>query len=88
MIWIAVVLVVLTLGAALAVLLLNNLLAATAAASVVSLGVALMCVMLRAPDVAMTEAVVGAGLSGLILALTLRRLGLVGLGIGQRGEKS
>jgi len=87
-IWIAVVLVVLTLGAALAVLLLNNLLAATAAASVVSLGVALMCVMLRAPDVAMTEAVVGAGLSGLILALTLRRLGLVGLGIGQRGEKS
>jgi uncharacterized MnhB-related membrane protein len=87
-IWIAVVLVVLTLGAALAVLLLENLLAATAAASVVSLGVALMCVMLRAPDVAMTEAVVGAGLSGLILALTLRRLGLVGLGIGQRGEKS
>lgn len=82
MIWLAVIIVTLTLGAALAVLLLDNLLAATAAASVVSLGVALMFVLLRAPDVAMTEAVIGAGLSGLILALALRRLGLARLDIG------
>lgn len=79
MIWLAILLVALTLGAALAVLLLDNLLAAVAAASVVSLGVALIFVILRAPDVAMTEAAVGAGLSSLILALALRRLGLVDL---------
>ncbi len=78
-IWLAILLVALTLGAALAVLLLDNLLAAVAAASVVSLGVALIFVILRAPDVAMTEAAVGAGLSSLILALALRRLGLVDL---------
>ena len=78
-IWVAISLVVLTLGAALAVLLLSNLLAAVAAASVVSLGVSLMFVVLQAPDVAMTEAAVGAGLSGLILALALRRLGLIDL---------
>lgn len=76
MFWLTVAIVVLMLGAAVAVLLLDNLLAATAAASVVSLGVALLFVLLRAPDVAMTEAAVGAGLSALILALGLRRLGL------------
>jgi uncharacterized MnhB-related membrane protein len=81
MIWLAAIVVSLTLGAALAVLLLDNLLAAVAAASVVSLGVAVMFVMLQAPDVAMTEAAVGAGLSGLILALTLRRLGLAHLDV-------
>ena len=79
MIWVAVSVVALTLGAALAVLLLENLLAAVAAASAVSLGVAIMFVLLQAPDVAMTEAAVGAGLSGLILALALRRLGLARL---------
>lgn len=73
---IALVLVVGMLSAALAVLLLRNAIAAVAAASVVSLAVALVFVLLRAPDVAMTEAAVGAGLSGLILALGLRRLGL------------
>lgn len=81
-IWIAATVVLLTLGAALAVLLLRNLLAAVAAASVVSLGVAVVFVMLRAPDVAMTEAAVGAGLSGLILALALRRLGVFALDLG------
>jgi uncharacterized MnhB-related membrane protein len=86
MIWIALSVVVLTLGAALAVLLLDNLLAAVAAASVVSLGVAVMFVMLQAPDVAMTEAAVGAGLSSLILALALRRLGLIQLGLNDGGE--
>jgi len=61
---------------ALAVLLLRNMIAALAAASVVSLAVAVIFVVLRAPDVPMTEAAVGAGLSSLILALGLRRLGL------------
>ena len=61
---------------ALAVLLMRNMIAALAALSVVSLSVAVLFVSLRAPDVAMTEAAVGAGLSGLILALGLRRLGL------------
>ena len=79
MIWLAICVVLLTLGAAVAVLLLENFLAAVAAASVVSLGVAVMFVMLQAPDVAMTEAAVGAGLSGLIQALALRRLGLAQL---------
>jgi uncharacterized MnhB-related membrane protein len=87
-IWVAVTVVALTLGAALAVLLLDNLLAAVAAASVVSLGVALMFVMLRAPDVAMTEAAVGAGLSSLILALALRRLGLIRLDVGADRQDS
>lgn len=76
MLWLVIVMVGLTLGAAIAVLLFENFLAAVAASSVVSLGVALIFVVLRAPDVAMTEAAVGAGISGLILALGLRRLGL------------
>ncbi len=82
MIWFAAIVVSLTLGAAIAVLMLRNLLATVAAASVVSLGVAVMFVMLRAPDVAMTEAAVGAGLSSLILALALRRLGVFALDLG------
>ncbi|MDJ0740936.1 MAG: DUF4040 domain-containing protein [Gammaproteobacteria bacterium] len=88
MIWLALVVVALTLGAAVAVLLLDNLLAATAAASAVSLGVAVIFVLLHAPDVAMTEAVVGAGLSGLILALALRRLGLARLDVGPGGGRN
>ena len=74
--WIALVIVVLMLSAAVAVLTLDNFVAATAATSVVGLGLSVLFVMLHAPDVAMTEAAVGAGLSGVILALALRRLGL------------
>jgi len=74
--WIALLLVVIMLAAALAVLLLKNHVAAVAAASVVSLALSLLFALLRAPDVAMTEAAVGAGLSSLILAFGLRRLGL------------
>jgi uncharacterized MnhB-related membrane protein len=59
-----------------AVLWLRDFLAALAAFSVVSLALSLLFVMLRAPDVAMTEAAVGAGLSSLLFALVLRRLGL------------
>ena len=68
--------VLVMLSSAVAVLLLRNMIAALAAASVVSLAVSVIFVLLRAPDVAMTEAAVGAGLSSLILALGLRRLGL------------
>ena len=73
---IAILIVFVMLVAALCVLLLRNMLAALVATSVVSLAVSVIFVMLRAPDVAMTEAAVGAGLSSLILALGLRRLDL------------
>jgi len=80
-------LVVMMLLAAVAALLMDNLLAATAAASVVSLGLTVIFVLLRAPDVAMTEAAVGAGLSSLVLALGLKRLGLWKLDIPQSVKK-
>jgi multicomponent Na+:H+ antiporter subunit B len=62
--------------AALAVVFLRSLLAAVAALSVVSLGLSILFALLRAPDVAIAEAAFGAGMSGLMLALTLRRIGL------------
>lgn len=74
--WFLFVIVIIMLSAALMTMLLDNLLAATVSASVVSLGLAMVFVFLKAPDVAMTEAAVGAGLSSLILALGLKRLGL------------
>lgn len=76
MIWVVAVMIFMMLAAAIAVLVLKNHIAAVAAASIVSLGLSVLFVLLRAPDVAMTEAAVGAGLSSLILALSLRRLGL------------
>ena len=69
-------LVVVMLVSAVCVLLMRNMIAALAFASVVSLALSVIFVLLRAPDVAMTEAAVGAGLSSLLLALGLRRLGL------------
>ena len=84
--WIALVIVIVMLVSAVAVLALRNLLGALAAASVVSLSLSLLFALLRAPDVAMTEAAVGAGLSGVVLALGLRRLGLWRLE-GDRGER-
>jgi energy-converting hydrogenase B subunit D len=68
--------VCLMLTAALMTLVLRNMIAAVTAASVVSLALSVIFVLLKAPDVAMTEVAVGAGLSSLILALGLRRLGL------------
>ncbi len=81
--WISVLLVALMLGAAVFVLLFDNLIAAIAASSVVSLLLSLLYVLLAAPDVALTEAAVGAGLSGAVLALGLRRLGLINLNKGE-----
>jgi len=76
---VAALLVLIMLAAALTVLLVKNHIAAVAAASVVSLALSVLFIILKAPDVAMTEAAVGAGLSSLILALSLRRLGLATL---------
>jgi len=78
MIWIAFVCVLVMLIAAIAVVVLRNLMAAVIAASVIEFTLALVFVILRAPDVAMTEAVVGAGFSGVLLALTLKKLNLLG----------
>jgi energy-converting hydrogenase B subunit D len=64
------------LAAAVMTMVLRSMIAAVAAASVVSLALSVIFVFLRAPDVAMTEVAVGSGLSSLILALGLRRLGL------------
>jgi len=72
--WVALISVVVMLGAAFAVLFLENYLAATAAISVVSLALSVLFFVLQAPDVALTEAAVGAGISSVILALTLRRV--------------
>jgi uncharacterized MnhB-related membrane protein len=74
--WIALLVVIVVLVSAVLVLTLENLIGAVAVSGVVSLGVAVLFVLLHAPDVAMTEAAVGAGLSGVVLALGLRRLGL------------
>lgn len=73
-------LVVLLWVAAVLTLTLRSHVAALAALSVLSLGLALLFVWLRAPDVAMTEAAVGAGLGGVMMALAMRRLGLARLG--------
>ena len=84
---IVVVLVVLVLAGALAVLLLDNLLGAAAASALVSLGVSVFFVILRAPDVALTEAAVGAGLGGLLLALAAKRLGLWRIEVQQQEDQ-
>mgnify|MGYP001812580099 CR=1 FL=1 len=74
--WLTLIIVAVLLTSAVAVFLLKDFLAALAAFSVVSLGMSVLFVILRAPDVAMTEAAIGAGLSSLLFALALRRLGL------------
>jgi len=75
MIWLAALCVLVMIVAALAVVRLRSLMAAVVASSVVSLTLSVIFVVLRAPDVAMAEAVVGAGLSGVLLAMSLRKLG-------------
>ncbi len=74
--WIAFLIVILVLASAVVVLTVRNMVGAVAATSVVSLGVSVLFVLMHAPDVAMTEAAVGAGLSGVVLAMGLRKLGL------------
>ena len=74
--WVTLITLIVMLGAAFATLFLKNYLAATAAISVVSLALSVFFVILQAPDVALAEAAVGVGISSVILALTLRRVGL------------
>jgi uncharacterized MnhB-related membrane protein len=74
--WLALFIVLIMLASAVAVLLMERFLAALAALSVVSLALSVLFVLLRAPDVAMTEAAIGTGLSSLLFALVFRRLGL------------
>lgn len=76
MTWVTLSTVAVMLAAAIGVLALRRLLAAVVASSVVSLALSVLFVILRAPDVALAEAAVGAGLSGVLLALSLRKLGL------------
>lgn len=76
MIWIVSIVVFVMLASAVAVMLLPNMVVAVAASSVVSLALAILFALMKAPDVAMTEAAIGAGLSGLLLAMGLKRLGL------------
>lgn len=78
MIWIALITVLVMTGSALAVIFLRNLMSAVIALSVMSLSLSFVFVLLRAPDVALTEAVVGAGLSGVLLALALWKLNMTG----------
>ena len=75
MIWVVALVVFIMLVAALAVLFLPNMIAAVVASAVVSLSLTVIFAILKAPDVAMTEAAIGAGLSSLILAIGLKRLG-------------
>jgi len=78
MIWFVFLTVVIMLVSAVAAVTLRSYMACVAALSVVSLALSLIFAFLHAPDVALAEAAVGAGLSGLLLALTLRRVGLWG----------
>jgi len=90
MVWgdlIIVVMMVLVLATACAALFLRNLLGAAVATALVSLGVSVFFVILRAPDVALTEAAVGAGLGGLLLALAAKHLGLWRIEVQQTDDE-
>ena len=76
MIWIIAIMVFIMLASAVAVLLLDSLVSAVAATSAISLALSVIFVILKAPDVAMTEVVVGSGLSSVILALALYRISI------------
>ncbi len=74
MIWVIALMVVIMLAGAITVLFVSSHVSAIAATSAVSLALSVIFVILQAPDVAMTEAVVGSGLSTVILALALFRI--------------
>lgn len=88
MVWMIGLMVILILATALAALVLENHIGAVVATASVSLGVSVLFVLLRAPDVALTEAVVGAGLSAFLLALALKRLGLWYIEVQEEKTKS
>lgn len=67
------VLLVFVLGCALIAAVLRDVLGVIIAAAAYSLGVAVIWVVLRAPDVALTEAAVGAGVTTLLFLLTIAK---------------
>lgn len=71
---ITLIIVIVMLASALAVLLLKDFLSALAAFSVVSLALSVLFVLVRAPDVAMTEAAIGSGLTTFLFFFVLRRV--------------
>ncbi len=73
--WIVATIVLLMLLVAASLFFMRNLFSALIAFSLVSLMVSVLFVILRAPDVAMTEAAVGAGLATLMFAIVIRRTG-------------
>jgi len=70
---ILVILTIILIIAALLVIRYKDLVAAVIASSVVSLIVSIYFYLLQAPDVALTEAAIGVGLSTIIFMITIRR---------------
>ena len=56
----------------------KNLLAAVIVAGVVSLLASVLYLLMHAPDVAMTEAAIGSGLTTVVFLFTLKRIGTDG----------
>lgn len=75
MIWqliLVLILVILTIGAAIYAVVAKNLLYAVVSTGVISLGLSLFFFLLQAPDVALTEAAIGVALTTLIFIITIR----------------
>ncbi len=67
-----IVLVILTLGAAIYAVVSKNLLYAVVSTGLISLGLSLFFFVLQAPDVALTEAAIGVALTTIIFIITIR----------------
>lgn len=83
-------LVILLLGliiCAVATALTKRLMTAVIIYSSYSIIMALVWLMLQAPDLAITEAAVGAGITGVLFYLTLRRIDLIDKDFGEKGEQ-
>ncbi|MFC7044728.1 DUF4040 domain-containing protein [Halobacteriaceae archaeon GCM10025711] len=72
-VWLVAATAALVVAAAVAVLVLRDALAATVAFAAFSLGLAILWTALRAPDVGMTEAAVGAGVAAALFLATIDR---------------
>ena len=80
-------LLVLVLLNAIAVVLTKNLLSACLIFMAQSLVMVLLWILLQAPDLAITEAAVGAGVSSLLFFLALKRMGLLEKGKADPAER-
>jgi len=75
MIWqiiILIVLIILTVGAAIYAVVAKNLLYAVVSTGLISLGLSMFFFILQAPDVALTEAAIGVALTTIIFIITIR----------------